>query len=157
MIILPPSYPVSRQPVIFLAGPIQGAVDWQSEALRLLSTHPVDVANPRRSHFDLSYAHEQIDWETRWLREAGGSGCVLFWLAKEHQHSCDRAFAQTTRFELGEWFARSCLDGRRVVAGIEEGFTGAKYIKHRLTEPTHPTLEATVQAALRMALSHRPR
>jgi len=100
-------------PVIFLAGPIQGAADWQTDAIQIINKHAPDlyVASPRQtikslSDFTKEMYNTQVDWETYHLREAGKNGVVLFWLAKEFEHRCNRAYAQTTRFELAEWKLR---------------------------------------------------
>jgi len=145
-------------PVVFLAGPTRGA-QWQEEAIRLLVPH-VHVASPRRpidterEFTDAMYA-EQVDWETRFLRRAGREGVVLFWLAREDEHRCERPHAQTTRFELAEWKERHARDGARLVVGIEEGFTGARYIRRRFAQdcpavPLCATLEETCGRALEM-------
>jgi hypothetical protein len=64
---------------------------------------------------------------------ASETGVILFWLANEETHFCDRAFAQTTRFELGEWLAKSIhAFNNNVVVGIDTKFSGAGYIKHRI-------------------------
>jgi hypothetical protein len=144
-------------PVVFLAGPIQGAPDWQPRATEMFASAPeIHIANPKRvTRFEgefgaVQYA-EQVDWETRWLQRAAREGVILFWLAKEQDQSCERAYAQTTRFELGEW---SIARGARVAIGIEPGFTGEKYIRHRLgpwlAYGIRDTLEGTVALAERL-------
>lgn len=140
-LILPPNYLKKIDgPLIFLAGPIQGAWDWQEKAINIIQTIAPDIciASPRRdtqscpeSDFPPEMYNEQVDWETYHLRKAGENGVVLFWLAKEFKHVCQRAYAQTSRFELGEWKVRHERDKARLVVGIEEGFTNAKYIKRR--------------------------
>ena len=125
-----------HQVFLFLAGPIQGAADWQAEAYQHLDRlwKPLNgvlmVCNPRRSDDTWQFQFDQqVDWETHHLQLAAKQGILLFWLAKENVHICERAFAQTTRFELGEWFSKA---PESVVIGMEEGFTGAKYIRHRM-------------------------
>src|SRR5579884_2152272 len=54
-------------PVIFLAGPIQGTGDWQSEARRLIHARrpEVIVASPRRAYLPGEFDYgKQVDWET---------------------------------------------------------------------------------------------
>ncbi len=97
-----------------------------------------------------------VDWETFHLRNAGWNGVVLFWLAKEFEHDCKRAYAQTSRFELGEWKVIHERDGSNLVVGIEEGFTGDRYIKRRLPQdcpevPILSTLEETCEKAVELA------
>ncbi|MEO2088207.1 MAG: nucleoside 2-deoxyribosyltransferase domain-containing protein, partial [Gemmataceae bacterium] len=117
-VILPPHYPDPAGPVVFLAGPIQGAPPWQADAIRHLHEllPELHVANPRRGYSpgEFDYA-AQVDWETHHLRRAAAGGVILFWLAKEHTHFCERAYAQTTRFELAEWKVRHERDGAKLV------------------------------------------
>ena len=127
MVIFPPIIINLRQKsLIFLAGPIQGAVDWQQEAAaHIQSINPnLLIANPRRPlNIDHDFTEdmymEQVDWETQHLRHASRWGVILFWLAKESVHFCNRAYAQTTRFELGEWKERHCRDNVKLVVVIE--------------------------------------
>lgn len=136
MIVRPPDHPPLSlaEPVVFLAGPIQGAPNWQHAAERLLGDR-VHVANPRAEGFGQTHGFDaQVDWESHWLRRAAHRGCVLFWLAAEGVHDPARAYAQTTRFELGEWLTRVQLSATttRVVVGAEAGFTGTRYVERRL-------------------------
>lgn len=146
-------------PLVFLAGPIQGAPDWQSRAIDLMPEEDWVVANPRTNppwHGDYE---GQVDWETRHLAYAARYGCVMFWLCREAEHRCDRAFGQTSRFELGEWFGRSMAEytaNSRLVVGIEPGFTNERYIRRRFDTCGYrfvipDTLEATVDLAVRTA------
>ena len=127
----------NKQPVIFLAGPIQGASDWQRAAINLIHEAKPDVtiASPRRDYLPGTFNYaEQVDWETHHLQRAGENGAILFWLAKEQEHVPGRAYAQTTRAELFEWKVRNERDGAKLVIGIEDGFSGAKYVKHRFSQ-----------------------
>jgi len=123
-VIKPTDYPFidETDQIIFLAGPIQGAADWQAEATKII--HSLDtsliVANPRREYLDGTFNYvEQVRWETHFLNLAGRQGAVLFWMAHEDKHDCRRAFAQTTRFELGQWFERAKMNLARLAFGIE--------------------------------------
>ncbi len=154
---LPPTTAPVSGPLVFLAGPIQGAPDWQAEAICLLAAlAPIlAVASPRHNYpaGEFSYA-EQIDWETHHLRRAASHGVILFWLAREVTPVPGRAYAQTTRFELAEWKVRHERDGARLVVGIEDGFSGARYVRHRFAQdcprvPVVDTLEAACAAAVR--------
>lgn len=159
MILLPPTVVPIDGPVVFLAGPIKGAADWQSEAIALLArlAPNIHVACPRRvdrsSEFDYT---DQVDWETHYLRRAATTGVILFWLAREIEQHPGRAYAQTTRFELAEWKMRHERDGAKLVVGIEEGFTGARYIRHRFGQdcpaiPLVASLEETCRIAAALA------
>jgi hypothetical protein len=156
MVVGPPDYPPLAGPVVFLAGPIQGAPDWQAEAVRLLAGRAphVHVANPRRAYFPGEFVYDaQVDWETHHLRRAAADGVVLFWLAREAAHDCGRAYAQTTRFELAEWKVRHERDGVRLVVGIEDGFTGARYVRRRFAQdcPRVPLCATLAEACSRAA------
>src|SRR5215470_516294 len=134
LVIFPPEYPAIDGSLVFLAGPIQGARDWQAEAVRLLGTHAADlhVANPRREYPPGTFEYAaQVDWETHHLRRAAERGVILFWLAGEAEVVPGRCYAQTSRFELAEWKVRHERDGVKLVVGIEGGFSGARYVRHR--------------------------
>ncbi|MBM3200478.1 hypothetical protein FJZ53_06070 [Candidatus Woesearchaeota archaeon] len=163
-IIIPPNYVKKiSSPLIFLAGPIQGVYTWQDEAIRIINelAPEVYIANPRRAvniehDFSPEMYNEQVDWETYHLKKAGKKGVIMFWLAKETKHLCERAYAQTSRFELGEWKAKHEKNKAQVVVGLEEGFTGTKYILRRLSKdcpniPICRTLEETCKEAIRLA------
>lgn len=132
-IIISPSRLQVDGPLIFLAGPIQGAPDWQSDAIALLGKMTdAHIASPRRStltvdDFGEDMYNEQVDWEHDYLDRAAKNGAIMFWLAKEAQHRCDRAYAQTSRFELGETVTLHRLKGVKIAVGIEKGFSGARY------------------------------
>lgn len=161
--IIAPNYVEVDAPIIFLAGPIQGANRWQDKAAEIISriAPEIFIASPRREgDIDRDFAekdyNEQMDWETFHLRKAGKTGAILFWLAKESDHNCGRAYAQTTRFELGEWKSKHEEEGASLIVGIEDGFTGARYIRRRLAQDCPKiiicsTLEETCKEAVRLA------
>lgn len=142
----PPEYISPEQKVIFLAGPIQGTSNWQSLAINILTElNPnVCIASPRREKTkELTY-DRQVNWETENLRKAGENGVVMFWLARETEQIPGRSYAQTSRAELFEWKVRHERDGAKIVVGIEEGFTGSRYVKKRFGEdcPDVPILDS---------------
>lgn len=157
-VLQPPNYCELVGPVVFLAGPIQGAPRWQLDAAKLLHEllPEVHVADPRRDSFPGEFEYDaQVDWETLHLRRAAENGVILFWLANEQTHSCNRAYAQTTRFELAEWKVRHERDGAQLVVGIDDGFTGAKYILRRFAQdcpavPMCSSLPDTCAAVVRL-------
>lgn len=145
--IYPPNYPnlMDDAPVIFLAGPIQGAPDWHTKAIAYLQAQApnVVVASPKKAYIDTAFVYgEQVDWESYFLKRAASNGCILFWLAKEETHLPARAYAQTSRFELGEWAAKQKQLNCNLVVGIEEGFSGARYIQRRLSQQNPAVLLA---------------
>lgn len=135
-VLLPTTIVPVEGPVVFLAGPIQGAPDWQAEAIQWFAEHApaVSVASPRRPRTgprDESDYAAQVDWETHYLRLAATHGAILFWLARETVSVPGRAYAQTTRFELAEWKVRHERDHVRLAVGVEDGFSGERYIRQR--------------------------
>lgn len=134
----PPNILEYNEGIIFLAGPIQGDDLWQNEAINII--HQIDdkiqIACPRRplmnkKDFNPTEYAQQVDGETHYLRKAGKSGVIMFWLAKEFEHIPHRAYAQTTRFELAEWKIRHERDDAKLVLGIEAGFGNERYIRRR--------------------------
>ncbi len=161
-VIFPPDYvEVQDAPVVFLAGPIQGAPEWQTEAIAILSKLAPEayVASPRKKYLDGQFVYaDQVDWETHYLNKAAKNGVVMFWLAKEETHYPERAYAQTSRFELGEWKVKHERDGANLVVGIEEGFTNARYIRRRLGQDCPQvalpdSLEATCEQVVKLLQS----
>ena len=155
---LPPDITELKGGVIFLAGPIQGAADWQHEAVKILrSLDPnFHIANPRRKYLDGEFVYrQQVDWETYYLNRAAKNGVILFWLAKEYEHLPSRAYAQTSRLEFGEWKAKHEWGLAKLAVGIEEGFSGRRYIGHRMAQdcpdiPVNGSLEETCAEAVRI-------
>lgn len=159
IILRPPQIIAVNGPLVFLAGPSQGAPDWQNEAIRGLCelSSEIAITSPRNEQprqFDYS---AQVDWETHYLRQAASHGVILFWLAREVVVIPGRAYAQTTRFELAEWKVRHERDGVQLVIGIEKGFSAARYIRHRFGTdcpqvPIVNSLEQVCEVAVRLAL-----
>ena len=137
ILLQPPEIIETSGPVIFLAGPIQGSPDWQSDASNLI--HAIDptliVASPRKDYPEGTFVYErQVDWETHFLRTAGRTGVVAFWLSAQVEETPGRAYAQTTRFELAEWKMKHEYEGVKLTIGIEEGFGNARYIRRRFSQ-----------------------
>ncbi|MBI4918353.1 hypothetical protein HY837_00350 [archaeon] len=139
-LLIAPKYKEVKGPVVFLAGPIQGTHSWQEEAIKYFQKKAphIHIACPRRLKWtedDEKFNYdEQVDWETHHLNRAAKEGVILFWLANENDHSCDRCYAQTTRFELAEWKVKHERDGVKLVIGIDTKFSGSKYIQKRFPE-----------------------
>lgn len=167
-VLICPEYDSIDGPLIFLAGPIQGSEDWQSRAIKLITdlSDIVNIASPRRNErckgeFSGFKYDEQVDWETYHLQQAGLTGCILFWLAKEKNHRCDRAYAQTTRAELFEWKTKhQIFKLPQLVVGIEHEFTGEKYIRRRFGQdcpevPIVSSLEYACALAVNKCEAHK--
>jgi hypothetical protein len=121
-------------PVVYLAGPIQGAQDWQADAINLLGNMAPDlhIASPRATAF-VGGADRHLAWEQAFIERAAQNGVVLFYCAKEISHRCNRTYAAQMRFELGEWAVKAQAGLARLVVGIEKGFTGGPYLQRRFT------------------------
>jgi hypothetical protein len=137
ILLTPPEIVEATSPVIFLAGPIQGGPDWQTEAASYI--HDIDptltVASPRKNYPEGTFVYEkQVDWETHFLRTAGQTGVIAFWLAAQVEETPGRSYAQTTRFELAEWKMRHEYEGTKLTIGIEDGFGNARYIRRRFAQ-----------------------
>jgi hypothetical protein len=148
------------KPVIFLAGPIQGAPNWQDTAIEIIHSQmpEVIIASPRKDYLDNSFNYnEQVDWESYHLEKAASTGVIMFWLAREVEHDPERAYAQTTRAELFDWKNRP----GNIVIGIESGFSGEKYIRRRFKQDRpevkiFDTLEETCLATLQLVPKSPP-
>jgi calcineurin-like phosphoesterase family protein len=102
---------------VFLAGPIQGSKNWQEEFIKEIeeefkefkSNKNIVICSPRRDK-DMDKSkfvyQEQVDWETLYLEKSSKYGIIVFWLAKEFEKIEGRSYAQTSRFELGEWLSK---------------------------------------------------
>lgn len=137
LFLTPPEIVDTHSRVIFLAGPIQGAPDWQPLAAEMIHERDdsIVVASPRKEYEPGTFVYErQVDWETHFLRKAGAAGVVAFWLAKQTIETPGRAYAQTTRFELAEWKMRHEYEGAKLTIGIEEGFGNERYIRRRFSQ-----------------------
>ena len=160
-VLIVPSYQDIDGPLIFLAGPVQGAPDWQQVAIEFLPTRTdAHIASPRRQSIPIGGLDEeayntQIAWEHYYLERAGQSGVIMFWLAKETEHIAGRAYAQTSRFELGEAVTLHRLQGIKVVVGIEDGFSNKRYLLKTISSkapniPLCSTLEETCEQAIKL-------
>ena len=143
--------------LIFLAGPIQGAENWQEVAIGLIlkGNFSLNIASPRGDYSKRKFDYNtQVDWETHYLNLAAKFGVILFWLAKEKEHICNRSYAQTTRFELAEWITKYNFDKKlRLSIGIESGFSGERYLIRRIKQD-HPEIiiSSTLDSVCRDAI-----
>jgi hypothetical protein len=165
-VILPAKYPTVDGPIIFLAGPIQGADRWQDKAIEIIHKKDpnINIACPRRPAWAPGEGdwmkdrtiREQTEWETHFLNKASENGTILFWLANEYEHLCHRGYGQATRFELGEWKAKHEQKNINLVVGFDDKFPGKNYIKQRLNDDcpniiTPNSLKETCHEAIRLA------
>lgn len=143
--------------LIFLGGPIQGAPNWQRLAVKII--HSLDaeihIANPHQRVFRGDH-NANSDWEHACQVRAAKDGAVLFWMARESKHRCDRCYGHSSRYHLGEWAARSKDASVSIAVGLEPGFTGEQHLRHRLAEdypniPVCRTLRQTCAVAVELA------
>lgn len=149
-------------PLVYLIGPIQGASNWQADAIEILGDLAPDlhVASARSSDFR-GGPDKHLVWEQTFLKRASKYGVILFWCARETRHQCDRSYAAQMRFELGELAVKSSAGLARLVVGIERGFTGGPYLRRRFTLtyqniPVCKTLRQSCTAAMELAQSEQP-
>lgn len=126
-----PEKDYSDKKIVFLAGPIKGAPDWQSQAINDLADLDVYVANPRRENVMNFNLDLQVAWESRFLAAAD---VIMFWIPEKETDVVGRDYAQTSRFELSEWMAKTHYNHthKKVVLGIDDSFFGKSYIVKRL-------------------------
>lgn len=126
-----PEKDYSDKKIVFLAGPIKGAPNWQIQAIQDLADLDVYVANPRRENVANFNLDLQVDWESKFLAAAD---VIMFWIPPKEFDVSGRDYAQTSRFELAEWMAKTNYNRTRkqVVVGISDDFFGKSYIVKRL-------------------------
>ena len=126
-----PERDYANKKIVFLAGPIKGAPDWQAEAIKDLADLDIYVANPRRENVVNFNLDLQVGWESKFLAAAD---VIMFWIPPKVADVAGRDYAQTSRFELAEWMAKTHYNHTRkqVVVGIDDAFFGKSYIVKRL-------------------------
>ena len=134
---------------VFLAGPIQGAPEWQNELPDLPN---VTYLSPRRDDYSGFNWEEQVAWETIGLKVAD---VVLFWIPSAAEKIEGRDYAQTTRTEFGEYLAL----GKKVILGAYEGFPGRRYLATKLAQyegkEIHASLDECVEELKEIMGEHK--
>lgn len=135
--------------VIFLMGPIQGAPDWQTKFYNTFEkkikekdffkklNKSIIVACPRRENLnDSKFVYqEQVDWESFYLQKAANNGVIFCWLPKMESDIKGRSYAQTSRFEIGEWWSKGKLiKNFKMIIGADKNFDGLKYIEYKFKQ-----------------------
>ncbi len=157
-----------HSPLIFLAGPIMSAPNWQDEAASILLSYEQDlvIASPRRGTRpsiqtylllgNEQYFPRQRAWERYYLPIAAHTGAILFWLPGEEHHHCDKVYGAMTRIELGQWMTNYRHDrSTRICIGSDGRFPELHTIAYDLLLdapdiPIHSTLEETCEAAIHL-------
>jgi hypothetical protein len=157
-------------PLIFLAGPIRSAPNWQDEAIGLLFSmrREIVIASPRRERnarllpYYLcgreDFFHRQRAWERHYLDMASRTGAVMFWLPGEEKHSCRKSYGAMTRIELGQWMTNYRNDSSvRLCVGSDGRFSELDTIVYDLyldapDMKVFKSLEETCAEAIRLSL-----
>jgi hypothetical protein len=169
-IIIPNRYVKNiNTPLIFLAGPIMSAPNWQDEAIKILlsKNFNLTIASPRRGIRDdiakyvlegeSNYFLRQRGWERHYLDLASKTGAIMFWLPGEEKHDCNKVYGAITRLELGQWMTRYSFDNSvRFCVGSDGKFpelnTNAYDLKIDAPDKQIKwSLEETCEEALRLA------
>lgn len=120
-------------PLVFLAGPVQGAPNYHDEFAETLLTgsDKIAVASPRRTPVDQIRfdSEEQVEWEFESRDRAYELGVTGIWMAAQDMTDMTypegRAYAQTTRIEFGETVGRAIYNKDLLsVVGFEDGYNG---------------------------------
>lgn len=178
-IILPKERPVltgkfESMPLFFLAGPIQGAGDWQHRMTNMLVNTIGECVIVNPSRYDNTHPtywrrlqgpvidERQTDWERYYLRQAASGahrGCLIFWLPKQVCAREDgKDYATDSLGEIGEWRGHMMHEPNlRVVIGAEKGFPPLDVMARNFEQalgpdfPIYDSMGATVVAAVAYA------
>lgn len=160
-LILPKTYVKDiDKPLIFLAGPIRDAKDWQETAYNYITSNneEIIIANPRWDaskrmwdtalEGEMNYFPRQRAWERHYLYIASKKGAVLFWL--------ENAPGLMTRLELGQlMFQYKSDNSTRFCVGGHNKFSDIDTIKDDLQVYTgkkiYDSLEETCDEAIKLA------
>ena len=120
-------------PLLFLAGPVQGAPNYHDAFAETLLSEYSDlaIASPRRTPEDqLRFdADEQVSWEIATRERAYKFGVTGIWFAAQDYsdptYPPGRAYAQTTRIEFGETIGRYVYDkSLKFTVGFDHDYRG---------------------------------
>jgi len=120
----------SKRWKVFLAGPIQGAPNWQGEIGGVFDIKNVEWISPRRENDQLTeetYGVGQMEWETAALDYAD---IILVWIPEPAENVPGRSYAQTTRFEVAENLAK----GKKMIIGTYRKFPGRNYFEYKVSK-----------------------
>lgn len=169
-VIIPKAYVRDiNAPLIFLAGPIINAPNWQDKAIiTILSQDPeLIVVSPRRGvresiepyilRGDETFFPRQRAWERHYLKLASRKGTVMFWLPGEEISDSKHPYGATTRVELGQSMTEYRID--RSVSfciGSDGDFPVLDVIKYDLSldapdKKIFESLEETCAEVIRLA------
>lgn len=108
-------------PILFMAGGITGAPDWQKHMLSLLADTNFIICNPRRDSQEKINSKEQIQWE---YKHFNVSDSIFFWFPYP-------AKCMITLFELGRWTATKT--GKKIFVGVDPKYERKEDIEIQLS------------------------
>ena len=124
MLITPTDKDVKSNFSIFLAGPIHGVHDWQSEIAKEFEHLDITFFSPRRSDYETFDYTEQVQWESEHLRYAD---LIVFCVPPKDYDVVGRYYAQSTIYEFSEWINK----GKNIIAYIDNAYPLFRYIQKR--------------------------
>lgn len=136
-IIYPGSFDSSstKNKSIFLAGPIMGALNWRKNLIYRLNKINKDflIFNPQKiqkpEEYNLSV---QVEWERSNMIRSSTNGVLIFWFANQETERESGSFAQTSRFEIGEFIKRKEENKElNIIVGFDTAFEHESYIKYK--------------------------
>lgn len=135
---------------------------YTSDELQCLGNSTEIVEVKQQSLREQGSSRGQTIWERHYLSLASKRGSILFWLPeedKQHPRPVGTGpYARDTYGELGEWRMHIHYEGANVVFGAQAEFPGLSVITKNYEDVigaefyVHPTLEETVDAAIKIAL-----
>ncbi len=171
-VIIPKTYIQEiKEPLIFLAGPIRSAPNWQDKAIEFLFSQNSNlvIVSPRRGirdkiapyiiSGDENYFPRQRAWERHYLEIASRTGAILFWLPREEEHNCEKVYGAMTRLEIGQWMTRYKFDKNvRFCVGSDGKFPELNTIEYDLKldapdKDIKKTLEETCLEAIALGFA----
>ena len=143
-------------PVVFLAGPIQGAPDWQGDAIAELSKNQsIDIISPRAARDErVEMTDEEIvsqaKWQATYIQKTITDGVFLCFFPKAIEENAQ--YAQESLLLLGTIIAK--VQTQSVFVGIEEGFANRHAIvsllmSHYPSLVIYTTLQSLCDGVLR--------
>ena len=144
MIKCPQSVTEKTQWTAFLAGPMNGAPSWQTQAPKVAEKVGIEnltLLNPRKTERFVTGTY-QVNWETFGLRMCD---VILFWIPPQAREMKPwRYYAIITRLEMAENLAR----GHKVIIGVDPECADLAGIHHLMrmakyygVKKIHSTLE----------------
>jgi hypothetical protein len=162
-----------RGPFFFLAGPHCG--EWHEQMCLAFKQrlHICTIACPARwtddhplmLHFRFAGLQPVVsyrEWEETHLELAGITaphGAIIFWFPPDQEDKSVRLFPAEVFRGFAAWRCRIKRDSARVIVGAAPAYSGFRQLKLNLKEalgydfPVHETIEATMDAAIKLALA----